>query len=320
MQPADFLRARNLLRPFLSPTRLIPAPALSHATEASVYLKLESEGPTGSFKVRGALHSILINQQRRPLSGLVTSSTGNHGAAVAYVARLLKLPAAVFLPVHPNPVKRANIAALGAEIHEAGRDYDEARDHAAAFARQRGWFFLEDGRDPDMTPGTATIACEIIEQLPAAEVIFVPVGDTTLIRGIAAAAKHLKPSIRIVGIQSARFPAYYRSWKENRVISTDTADTSADGLAVRCPTEENVREIRRLVDEMRLVSEEEILRAVARLILEEHIVAEPSGVASTAGLLQFPAAYAGKNVVLLVTGANLTPGYLRLASSQFSNL
>lgn len=306
--------ARRVLRDFLPVTPLRAAAALG----PGVYLKLEGENPTGSFKPRGALHAVWRKLQDGPVAGVVTSSTGNHGAGVAYAARKFNLPATVFLPENPNPVKRARIAALGATIIETGRDYDAARGHAARYAVERGWYFVEDGRDPNITPGPATIGLEIAEQLPAVDVIYVPVGDSTLIRGLAFTAKALKPGVRIVGVQAERAPAYYRSWKEKRLISTETADTIADGLAVRCPTEENIRALSELVDDMVLVSEEDMLRAVGRLLLDEHVVAEPSGAATTAAFLKAGGNARGLNVVLLVTGANLTPEYLRRAATSDS--
>lgn len=313
MDFAEVEEARAFLRPHLPVTRLVEAASLSRDSSARVFLKLENEAPTGSFKVRGALTALNRRARRGQAAGVVTSSTGNHGAAVAYAARQLGLPATVFLPEHPNPVKRALIARLGAEIVEAGRDYDAAREHAAEFAHRRGWYFVEDGRDPNITPGPATIACEILEQLPEADVLYVPVGDTTLIRGVAFAAKYLKPAVRVVGVQAERAAAYYRSWQEGGAVSTETCETIADGLAVRCAAEENVCELRGLVEEMRLVSEDEMLRGIYRLLVEEHTVAEPAGAAATAAFLARGRAHAGETVVLLVTGSNITPEVLRLA-------
>jgi threonine dehydratase len=306
-------QARTRLRDYLSPTRLISAPSLSNASGADVYLKLENENPTGSFKVRGALNALRCRQKRGRLEGVVTSSTGNHGAGVAYAARQFNLPAAIFLPENPNPVKRARIAQLGAQIIETGRDLEESRQHAAQFARERGWPLLVDVDDPDITAGAATIGCEILEQLPRADAILIPVGDSNLIRGVAFAAKHQKAGIQIVGVQAAGAPAYYLSWKEHRAVHTDTADTIADGLATRTTTESNVRELEKLADDMKLVSDEEMLRAIRWLLLEEHIVAEPAGAAATAALLASGREFGGKAVVLLVTGANIPAGILRRA-------
>ncbi|MGH9702239.1 MAG: threonine ammonia-lyase [Candidatus Acidiferrales bacterium] len=313
MNFSEVEKARSLLRDYLSPTRLISALSLSQASGASVYLKLESEHPTGSFKVRGALNALACRQKRGRLEGVVTSSTGNHGAGVAYAARQFNLPAAIFLPLNPNPVKRARIAGLGGQIFETGRDLEESRQHAAEFSREHGWPLIVDVDDPDICAGAATMGCEILEQLPETETILIPVGDSNLIRGVAFAAKHLKGSMNIIGIQAAGAPAYFRSWKENRAVVTETADTIADGLATRTTTEANVRGLRELVDDMRLVTDHEMIRGVGSLLLEEHVVAEPSGAAATAALLASGREFEGKCVVLLVTGANVPKEILRKA-------
>ena len=148
------------------------------------------------------------------------------------------------------------------------------------------------------------------------DVIFVPVGDSNLVRGVAGAVKAVRPQVTIVGVQAAGAPAYYSSWKERRAISTESADTIADGLATRTTTEENVRQIVRLVDEMRLVTDEEMLGAIRRLLLSEHVLAEPAGAAATAALLQERKNLAGKKIVLLVTGANLSPEVLRRTAAM----
>jgi threonine dehydratase len=310
---SEIERAREVLRRYLEPTRLVAANSLTKRTGARVFLKLESELPTGSFKPRGAIYALHKNAATHAIAGVVAASTGNHGAAVAYAARLLKIPATIFLPENPNPVKRTRIAELGATIVEAGRDLSAAAERAAAFAREHNFYFLNDASDPDVPAGAGTIALEILDALPEADAIFVPMGDTALVRGVAAAAKGRKKTIRIVGVQAAQAPSYFLSWKEGRAIATETCDTIADGLATRQPLEANVRAIRELVDEVRLVSEEEMLDAMRVLLREENVVAEPAGAAATAALLQDAAPYAGKNVVLLVTGANAPPEIRRKA-------
>ncbi|MBZ5596918.1 MAG: threonine/serine dehydratase [Acidobacteriia bacterium] len=305
--------ARLYLSRYLPVTRLLPAPSLGRLTGSKVYLKLESELPTGSFKPRGALYALSLNLQRRNLTEVVASSTGNHGAAVAYAAKLLQVPATIFLPENPNPVKRARIAELGAKIVEQGSgDLAEAFEQASAYAQTEDIYFLNDATDPDLPAGPATIACEILEQLPEADALYVPMGDTALIRGVAAAAKHLSPRVKIVGVQAERAPAYYLSWKQGLAVRTDDCDTIADGLATRTPDINNVRAIRELVDDMRLVSEEQMLTAIRHLLFEEHLVVEPAGAATTAALLQAPEPSA-RNVVALVTGNNISPEVLRSA-------
>lgn len=149
--------ARTFLSKYLSQTRLQGAPSVSRVANAEVALKLESEQPTGSFKVRGALHALAVNLQRGKIAGVVTASTGNHGAAVAYAASLLHVPCTVFLPVKPNPTKRSRIIELGATVREAGWNLSEAAVHAAAHAEQDGMFFLNDATDPDLPAGASTV-------------------------------------------------------------------------------------------------------------------------------------------------------------------
>jgi threonine dehydratase len=307
--------ARELLKKYLPRTRLIPAPSLMRHAGSSVYLKLESELPTGSFKPRGALYALATNLKRRQIREVIASSTGNHGAAVAYAAKELKVPATIFLPENANPVKRQVIAQLGARLVERGRDLLEVFNYASDYASSgEGIYFLNDATDADLPAGPATIACEIVEQLPEVDTVYAPMGDTALIRGIAAALKQLSSGIRIVGVQAERAPAYCLSWNESRVVNTKSCDTIADGLATRTPNPQNVERIRQLVDEVRLVSDEEMLTAIRHLLCQEHVVAEPAGAATTAAILA--GSVPGSHVVTLVTGSNIAPDVLRRALCQ----
>jgi threonine dehydratase len=307
--------ARALLRRFLSPTRLVPAPSLSRKADGSVWLKLESELPTGSFKPRGSLYALSVNLQRREIKEVTASSTGNHGAAVAYAAKQLGLPATIFLPTNTNAVKRGRISALGAKIVATGAsDLSAAFRQASSYSQKAGVYFLNDATDLDLPAGPATISCEIFDQLSESKLdtIVVPMGDTALIRGVAAAAKQLWSAARIVGVQAEGAPSYSLSWRQGRAVVTDTCDTIADGLATRTPEPANVAAIRELVDDVVLVSDDQMRFAVCHLALEERLIAEPAGAAATAALLNSPTSF-GRNVVLLVTGANVAPDVLRSA-------
>jgi threonine dehydratase len=308
--------ARELLRRFLKPTRLVPTERLGRASESRVFLKLESELPTRSFKPRGALYALMKNLDQRPIKGVVAASTGNHGAAVAYAASLAKLPATIFLPQSPNPIKRARIIELGATVKEVEWKDENLGNAAAAFAEENDYYFLNDGSDELVPIGTATIAAEILDELSMPDVIIVPMGDTALVRGVAAEAKRRYPAVKIVGVQAAQAPSYVRSWREDRVVTTETCNTIADGLATCVPLEPNVRAIRELVDDVSLVSEEELLQAIRTLLFDEHLVSEAAGAAATAAYLQNSAAYADRSVVLLVTGANIPHELLSRAASS----
>jgi len=305
--------AQRFLAKYFAPTRLIAAPFLSQVTGKNVHLKLETELPTSSFKVRGAFWALAQKMNREDVQEVVASSTGNHGAAVAYAAKQFGIKAKIFLPTNCNPVKRSHIAGLGAAIVESGGgDLASAFAMAADYARQPGVYFLNDATDTDLPAGPATIGCEILEQLLNTSTIFVPMGDTALIRGIAAAVKQIAPQVKIIGVQAEQAASYYLSWKEGKVVGTETCDTIADGLATRTPEAENVRDVRNLVDDVVLVSEEQMLRVIETLLVEEHVLAEPAGAASTAALLKSGTGH-GDDVVLVVSGANISREVLRRA-------
>jgi threonine dehydratase len=313
--------ARELLRRFLRPTRLVQAERIGRDSDTRIHFKLEIDLPTGSFKPRGAIYALMKTIEHRskngepPIRGVVAASTGNHGSAVAYAARLANLPATIFLPLSPNPIKRSRIVELGATVKEIEWKPESLGNAATEFAREHDYYFLDDGVDVLVPVGTATIAAEILDELPAPDVIVVPMGDTALIRGVASEAKRRHPAVRMVGVQAARAPSYARSWQEGRVVAMETCDTIADGLATYVPLESNVRAIRELVDDVCLVSEDEMVHAIGTLLYEEHIVAEPAGAATTAAYLQNSAAYAGQTVVLLVSGSSIPRELLRQAAT-----
>ena len=327
IDPRRILDAQSLLARHFGPTPIARAASLSSSTH-DAFLKIETGLPTGSFKVRGALYALSVNLAAGAVREVVCASTGNHGAAVAWAAQLLGIPATIFLPVNPNPVKADRIRALGARLVESGSDLSAAIEAAYAHAERAPAFFLHDARDPDVPAGAGTIGVEIVDQLPTVDAVFVPMGDTALIRGVASAVKQRRPSIRIVGVVAERAPAYLRSWEKARmadgsrlrtprasagqaeqdgddVVETATCDTIADGLAIRRPLADNVRMIRVLVDEVIAVGEQEMIEAIERLSAREQVIAEPAGAAAAAALLKRPSD--SGTIVALVTGGNITP-------------
>ncbi len=296
--------AQELLLEYFGPTPLIRTRTLG-SEGAQVYLKNETVLPTGSFKPRGALFALACTLKRRPVTEVIASSTGNHGAAVAYAAKLLGVPATIFLPQNCNEVKRKSIERLGAGIMEAGGiDLAAAFQMAQEYAQRPGVYFLNDATDADLPAGPATIAIELLEQLPAIRTVIVPMGDTALIRGIGGALKQRAPGVKVVGVQAERAPSYYLSWQQGKAVPTESCDTCADGLATRTPDERNVASIREVVDEVLLVKEEQMLDAIRRLRLDEGVLAEPAGAAALAAFLS-SGPRAGQTV-LLVTGRNIS--------------
>ncbi|HEY1272803.1 MAG TPA: pyridoxal-phosphate dependent enzyme [Terriglobales bacterium] len=296
--------ARRFLKSYFASTPLVAAPSLSK-TGATAFLKLECQLPTGSFKPRGALYALNVNLKRRKITEVTASSTGNHGAAVAFAAKTLGVPATIFLPANPNPVKQEKIRALGARLVETGApDLAQAFQEAADYSRRDGVYFLNDATDPDLPAGPGTIGLEIAERLPQVSSVYVPMGDTALIRGLAAAIKYVRPEVKVIGVQAERAPSYCLSWKQGNAVSTDSCDTCADGLATRTPDPENVRDIRQFVDEVVLVSEEQMIDAIRHLYERENVLAEPAGAAATAAFLA--SSHQEGLTVLLVSGANIS--------------
>jgi threonine dehydratase len=302
---AEIDDARTLLGAHLPVTPLVDAPLLSRRIGAAVRLKLEFTLPTGSFKPRGALYALARRLRDGGVPEVVAASTGNHGAAVAYAGRQLDVPARIFLPERPNPLKRARIIELGARVIEVGADLAGAAEAARGYAAAAGAYLLDDATDPALPAGPATIGVEILEQAPDAASIIVPIGDSALIRGVAAAIRQRGAAMRIIGVQAELAPSYYLSWKAGRVVGTETCATIADGLATRTPVAGSVDAVRELVDDIVLVSDDQLIAAMRVLFAAENIVAEPAGVAAVAAALGLDALPAP--VVLLVTGSNVAP-------------
>jgi len=301
---AAIREAQQLLGKYFSPTPLVKAASLSTGS-SEVFLKNETVLPTNSFKPRGAIYSLTKNLQRGKVDEIVASSTGNHGAAVAYAAKTLGIKATIFLPENPNPVKRKKIENLGARtVCNGSIDLAGASQAASEYAKRPGVYFLNDATDLDLPAGPATIGLEILEQLPNVSAVYVPMGDTALIRGIGAAIKRVSAKTRMIGVQAEQAPSYALSWRAGKQIATKTCDTIADGLATRTPEAENVAGIREVVDDVVLVSEEQMIEAIGRLYVGEKVLAEPSGAAATAGFLAKPES---GRVVLVVSGGNISP-------------
>src|SRR5262249_12052256 len=197
---ASIRNAQKILREYLKPTPLVKAKRHGRQGE-ELFLKIETGLPTGSFKPRGALYALVLNLRERAIEEVTACSTGNHGAAVAYAAKTLGVRATIFLPENPNPVKRKKIADLGARIVEKGSvDLAHAFKRAQEYSRRPGVYFLNDSTDPSLPAGPGTIGLEILEQLPDAQSVFVPMGDTALIRGVAAATKQVSSKVKVIGV------------------------------------------------------------------------------------------------------------------------
>jgi threonine dehydratase len=307
---ADVLRARAAIAPYLRPTPTVVPEALSEALGCRAIVKCDNLNPTGAFKVRGGIFLLSQMGADERARGVIAASTGNHAQSVAYAARLFGVPAVIYMPEGANPLKVAATRALGAEVVLAGRDFDLCRAAAEAHAQREGLRYVR-SIEPALIAGVATAALEMLEAAPDLELIVVPVGGGSGVLGAGVVARAVNPAIRVIGVQAEGAPAIYLSWKQGRRVCTDTAETFAEGLATRQPFELTLDLLPRLVDEMMLVSDEDLVEAIRLLIESARLVGEGAGVAAVAAAMRRREAWAGRKVGLMLSGGNITAEQLR---------
>lgn len=299
----DILEAARRLKARVHRTPLVRM----GGTDAPLLLKLESLQVTGSFKPRGAFSHVLRNLEACG-RGVVTASSGNHGRAVAYVARELGLRCTVVVPEDVVPVKLAAIQRLGAQVVRYGRTTEDRMRMALRLAEDQGLHYVPPFDDPDVMAGQGTVGLEILQDCPKVRAIYVPVGGGGLIGGIALAVKGLRPNVRVIGVEPEGAACFFASWKAGHRVRLSSVDTIADGLRAIEPGTLTWEVASRYVDAFTTVAEEEILHTLRRLLLDAKVVAEPSGAVSVAASLRD--APEGPSVAVL-SGGNVDPALLR---------
>ena len=281
------------------------AEALGKRIGARIVLKVETANPVRSFKGRGA--DFYMREQPRPPAAIVTASAGNFGQGLAWAARARGVALTVFAAETANPLKVERMRSLGAVVELRGVDFDEAKSHARAFGGARGVRFVEDGREPAIAEGAGSIAVELCNWPEPIGAVIVPLGNGALLGGIGAWMKARSPATRVVGVCASRAPAMRESLLSGRPVESASANTIADGIAVRVPVPEALDYLRPVVDEVMLVSEDSLL-AATRIVMEETgLLAEPAGAAGIAALLEYPALRAAGLVATPLCGSNVTP-------------
>jgi threonine dehydratase len=266
-----------------------------------VVLKVETLNPIRSFKGRGA--SWFARSFRDKGRPMICASAGNFGQGVAYCGTRAGLSVKVVAATTANPLKLEAMRNFGAEVILHGHDFDAAKLHAADLARRTGGYFLEDGREPAIAEGAGTIGMELLQSALWPSAIYVPVGNGSLICGIAAWVKAEASGIKVIGVCPEAAPSMMQSWREGRVVTTDSANTIADGLAVRLPVAEAVAFMRGHVDDMVLVSEDRMLEAMRLLLQHAGLAVEPSGAAGIAAIMD--AARGDAPVAAVLCGGNV---------------
>jgi threonine dehydratase len=308
---ADVLKARRAIAPYLRRTPVLEPAGLAQALGCRAVLKCENLNPTGAFKVRGGVNLVASLDPEVRARGVVAVSTGNHGQSIAYAARLFRTPATIFMPEAANSLKVAATAALGAEIIQTGRDFDDARLAAEEHAARHELRYVHSSNEPMLVAGVGTAALELLEDVPDLDVIFVPVGAGSGVLGAGTVARAVNPAIRVIGVQAEGAPAVYRSWREGRRVVTESVSTFAEGLATREPFAMPLALFPRFVDDMMLVGDDALAAAVRLLIETARQVAEGAGAAAVAAAMARRDELAGKTVGLILSGGNITMDQLR---------
>ena len=301
----EILKANALRGNVIRKTPLIHSPTFSDLTNSEIYLKEEFRQKTGSFKIRGAYYKIKSLSEEEKKHGVVAASAGNHAQGVALASSLENISCTIVMPKNASPAKVAATRGYGANVILEGINYDESYCKAKEIAKQTGATIVQAFDDPQIIAAQGVIGLEILEDLPDVEEIYLPIGGGGLAAGTVIAIKEKNPNIKVIGVQSKSFPSMYESIKQNTRTLTGGGDrTIADGISVKMPGEITFDIIKNLIDEIVLVDDDEITKAMFLLMERMKFVVEPAGAVGLAYLISKKPS-PGKKVVAVLAGGNV---------------
>ena len=299
----DFMEARERLNTVITKTKLIYSNIFSNETGNDVYIKPENLQRTGAFKIRGAYNKIAKLTEEEKKRGVIAASAGNHAQGVALAAQKLGIKAVIVMPKHTPLIKVEATKRYGADVILTGEVYDEAYEYAKKLQEKEGYTFVHPFDDEDVIEGQGTIALEVLDELPNADIILVPIGGGGLISGIASAAKLKNPLIKIIGVEPEGAASALEARKSHHVVELDEANTIADGTAVKKIGDITFDYIEKYVDDIVTVSDYELMAAFLVLVEKHKIVAENSGILAVAGLKKLNVT--GKKIISIISGGNI---------------
>jgi threonine dehydratase len=307
----DIYFARQRIADVIRPTPLLRHPLLADETGLDIWVKHENHNPTSAFKVRGGLNLVRALNADERSRGVVTASTGNHGQSIAMASQLAGVSCTVFVPDGNNPEKNAAMRAFGADVDEGGRDFDEARERCEERAARTGARYVHSANEPLLLAGVGTYALEIFETLPDVDVILVPVGGGSGACGNCIVRTALGASTRVIGVQAAEADAFARSFFGGTRVVGETANTFAEGMATRVTFDLTFELLKRELDDLVVLSEEELAEGVRLALRATHNLAEGAGAASLAAATKLGDRLRGQKVVAVMSGGNLDAAKLR---------
>ena len=300
----EIVKANSMRGTEIKKTPLIHSPTFSKLTDSEVYLKAEFRQRTGSFKIRGAYYKIKSLSDEEKKHGVVAASAGNHAQGMAFASSLEKISCTIVMPKNASPAKVAATRGYGANVILEGVNYDESFAKAKEIAKETGATMIHAFDDPQIIAAQGVIGLEILEDLPDVDEIYLPIGGGGLAAGTLIAIKEKNPNIKVIGVQSKSFPSMYESVKQGSLTASGGARTIADGIAVKIPGQLTFDIINELIDEIVLVDDTEITKAMFLLMERMKFVVEPAGAVSLAYLISKKPA-PGKKVVAILAGGNV---------------
>jgi threonine dehydratase len=304
------IKAGGVISRYLNRTNLISYSELSRLVGGEVFVKHENHNPTGSFKIRGALNFFHHMSEEELENGVLVATRGNHGLAMAWAAQWFHVPCTVVVPEHNNPEINRIVESLGADLIVHGQDFYDAQSYCDELVDSAGYYYVEQGNEPEILNGLGTMGLEIFQDLPDVDVIICPIGGGSGCASLMNVAQAMKPEVEIIGVQPERAAAFYESWKKGERVSIEVADTVADGLAARSVFQLPYMIMKDRISDVVLLSEEEILEGIRLALLATHNLAEGAGAAGIAAALKIKERLAGKKVALIMSGGNLDHEHL----------
>lgn len=302
---SDVQEALPRVQQVLRPTPLLEWPGLNDLLGCQFFLKHENHQPVGAFKVRGGVNLVSTLTDEERAAGILASSTGNHGQSLAFAARRFGAKCTIVAPEGNNPDKIQAMRRLGADVIEYGRDFDEAREYLEQEIAPRGGRYVHSANEPKLIAGVGTMGEEIFNDLSDPDFLLVPVGLGSGVCGNSIVAKTRHPQTKVIGVQAEGAAAVARSWKTGQWQTTEKVETWAEGLATRVPAEMTLEIMRELMDDVILVSDDELRLACWWILKHTHHLAEGAGAATLAAAYQCREQFAGKKVVGILSGGNL---------------
>ena len=300
----EIVKANSLRGDEIKKTPLIHSPTFSDLTNSEVYLKAEFRQKTGSFKIRGAYYKIKSLSEEDKKHGVVAASAGNHAQGVAFASSLEKIPCTIVMPKNASPAKVAATRGYGANVILQGINYDESYSKAKEIAEKTGATIIQAFDDPQIIAAQGVVGLEILEDLPDVDEIYLPIGGGGLAAGTVITIKEKNPNVKVIGVQSKSFPSMYESIKQNTRTMIRGEKTIADGIAVKIPGELTFEIVKNLIDDIVLVDDNEITKAMFLLMERMKFVVEPAGAVGLAYLISKKPS-PGKKVVAVLAGGNV---------------